>query len=64
MPALLVSHVFNAKFGSDFVAAAKRNGIDVELLALPPAPDARIDDSLAARAEVAYFSSDLFPQFT
>ena len=63
MPALLVSHHFNAKFGGDFVAAAKRDGIDVELLALPPAPDARIDDSLAARAEVAYFSTDLFPQF-
>ncbi len=63
MPALLVSHHFNAKFGGDFAAAARRDGIDVELLALPQDPEARIDDALAARAEVAYFSSDLFPQF-
>ena len=60
---LIVSHRFNAKFGSDFVAAAKRDGIDVELLALPPAPEARIDEATAARADVAYFSSDMVPLF-
>jgi phosphoglycerate dehydrogenase-like enzyme len=64
LTALLVSHHFNAKFGSEFAATAKRGGIDVELLALPPAPEARIDDTLAARAEVAYFSMDLFPHCT
>ena len=60
---LLVSHHFNAKFGRDFIAAAKHGGIGVDLLVLPPDPETRIDDTLAARAEVAYFSSDLFPQF-
>ena len=64
MTGLLVSHRFHAKFGHDFVSAAKRTGIDVELLALPPDPEARIDETVAARAQVAYFSSDIFPQFT
>jgi phosphoglycerate dehydrogenase-like enzyme len=64
VPAVLVSHNFNAKFGADFAAAARRDGIDLELLALPPDPEARIDETLAARAEIAYFSTDIFPRFT
>ncbi len=63
MTGLLVSHQFNAKYGKDVVAAAKRDGIDIELLVLPPDAEARIDDAAAVRAEIAYFSSDLFPQF-
>ena len=64
MTGLLVSHLFNAKFGADFASAAKRDGIGVELLVLPSDPEARIDETVAARAQVAYFSSDIFPQFT
>ena len=64
MTGLLVSHHFNAKFGGDFVSAAKADGIDLNLLVLPPDPEARIDETVAARAEIAYFSADLFPQFT
>jgi phosphoglycerate dehydrogenase-like enzyme len=61
---LIVSHRFNAKYGKDFVAAARRDGIDLDLLVLPPDAEARIDDAAAARADIAYFSNDLFPQFT
>jgi len=61
---LLVSHRFNAKYGADFVAAAKNNSVDVELLVLPADPEARIADADAARASVAYFSSDIFPSHT
>ena len=63
MTGLLVSHQFNAKYGEDVVAAAKRDGIDIDLLVLPPDSEARIDDAAVVRAEIAYFSSDLFPQF-
>ena len=63
MTGLLVSHHFNAKHGADFVAAACRVGVDIELLVLPPAPEARIADTTAARAAVAYFSGDIFPRF-
>jgi len=32
---LLVSHHFNARFGTAVVAAARRDGIELDLLALP-----------------------------
>jgi phosphoglycerate dehydrogenase-like enzyme len=60
---LLVSHHFNARFGNDVVAAARRDGIELDLLVLPPAAEARIADADAARAEIAFFSSDVFPEF-
>jgi phosphoglycerate dehydrogenase-like enzyme len=63
VPGLLVSHQFNEKHGADFVAAAKSNGVDLELLVLPPDPEARIADADAARADIAYFSSDIVPTF-
>jgi phosphoglycerate dehydrogenase-like enzyme len=64
VPGLLVSHRFNAKYGADFVAAAKRSDVELEFLVLPPDPEARIADAAAARAEIAYFSSDIFPNHT
>jgi phosphoglycerate dehydrogenase-like enzyme len=60
---LLVSHRFRAVYGDRFIADAKTRGIALELLVLPDDPEARLADDLAARAEVAYFSSDVFPQF-
>jgi len=62
--AVLVSHHCNARFGAGFVAAAARDGVGLELLVLPIAPEARIDDAVAARAEAAYFSGDVFPEFS
>ncbi len=64
MTGLLVSHQFKARYGADVVAAAKRDGVEIELLTLPPDPEARIDDTAAARADIAYFSSDIFPKYT
>jgi phosphoglycerate dehydrogenase-like enzyme len=61
---VLVSHHFNAKFGAQFAAAARTDGVDVTLLVLPPEPDSRIEDDTAKRAHVAYFSGDIFPHFT
>lgn len=64
MTAVLVSHHCNRRFGADFVAAAGRNGVELELLVLPDDPEARIADAVAARAEAAYFSADIFPAFS
>ena len=61
MTGLLVSHRFNARSGQDILAAAQRDGVELELLVLPSDPEARIDDAAAARAEAAYFSGDVFP---
>lgn len=63
MTALLVSHRFRAVYGDRFIADAEARGVALELLVLPDDPEARLADDLAARAEVAYFSSDVFPQF-
>lgn len=64
MTAVLISHRCNARYGTDFIAAAGRDGVELELLVLPIAPEARIDDAVAARAEAAYFSGDVFPEFS
>lgn len=64
MTAVLISHRCNARFGADFVAAARRDGVTLELLVLPGEPAARIDDAVAARAEAAYFSGDVFPEYS
>jgi phosphoglycerate dehydrogenase-like enzyme len=61
--ALLVSHRFRSVYGDAFLADAQARGVDLELLVLPDDPEARLADDLAARAEVAYFSSDVFPRF-
>lgn len=63
MTALLVSHRFRARYGDAFLADATARGITLEFLVLPDDPEARLADDLAARAEVAYFSSDVFPKF-
>ncbi len=63
MTALLVSHRFREVYGDAFLADATARGIGVEFLVLPEDPESRLADALAARAEVAYFSSDVFPQF-
>ena len=64
MTAVLVSYRCNACYGAEFVAAAGRDGVELELLVLPVDPEARIDDAVAARAEAAYLSGDVFPEFS
>lgn len=63
MTALLVSDCFRTRYGDALIAEARARGFDIELLALPADPEARLADASAARADVAYFSSDVFPQF-
>jgi phosphoglycerate dehydrogenase-like enzyme len=64
MTTLLVSHQFSAAYGSDLAAAARRENIAIEPLVLPPDREARLADADCARAEIAFFSSDVFPDFS
>jgi len=56
--ALLVSHRLNAAHGARLAAAARDSA---EVIVLPPDPAARLADADCARAEVAFFSGDVFP---
>jgi len=61
---LLVSHRFCADHGTKVAATAAREKVAAEFLALPPDPAARLPDAECARAEVAFFSGDVFPDFS
>lgn len=64
MTALLVSHQFNAAYGKDLLAASQRDGIALELLVLPPAREQRLSQAECEQVEIAFFSSDVFPEFS
>jgi len=61
---LLVSHQLNARYGTRIAAAAARARIPAELIVLPADPAARLADADCARAEVAFFSGDVFPDYS
>lgn len=64
MTALLVSHHFNVHYGTRVAASVAREKVTVEFLALPADPAARLPDPECARAEIAFFSSDVFPDYS
>ena len=59
MTALLVSHACHARCGAQIAA----RGV-VELLVLPADPAARLADADCARIEAAFFSGDVFPDYS
>jgi phosphoglycerate dehydrogenase-like enzyme len=59
---LLVSHRLHAERGADLAAGAKRLGLALELVVLPADPEGRLSDADCARLDLAFFSSDVFPQ--
>lgn len=61
MPALLISHECDQKFGAELRAVLSRLGSGLEVLVLPADKDARLAEADIARIEVAYFSQDNFP---
>lgn len=61
MTTLLVSHRFSAANTAQLAAAAAEHRYGAEVLALPADPGERLPASDCARAEVAFFSEDVFP---
>lgn len=61
VPALLVSHQLNARFGARIAETAAREKLALELIVLPADPAARLPDDACARIELAFFSGDVFP---
>jgi len=64
MTTLLVSHRLHAERGSDIAVRAQRLGIALELVVLPADPESRLSDADCARLELAFFSADVFPQYS
>lgn len=64
MIALLVSYKFHARFGGRIAEAAARESVPVELIVLPADSTARLPDTDCARVEAAFFSPDVFPEFS
>lgn len=64
MTALLVSHQFQTVYGHEIIAAAERDNVPLELLALPADREARLPDADCARLATAFFSEDVFPEFS
>jgi phosphoglycerate dehydrogenase-like enzyme len=61
---LLVSHQLHAAHGARIADAAARAGIGARLLALPPDPSGRLPEAECGRVEIAFFSADVFPDFS
>lgn len=59
---LLVSHALNAERGADLARRAAQCGTDV--IALPEDREARLAEESVARVEIAFFSADVFPQYS
>src|SRR5688572_15210327 len=64
MTALLVSHQCSRQYGAELLAYAAAERQKLELLILPEAPGQRLADSDCARVETAFFSADIFPDFS
>ncbi|MGH8701616.1 MAG: D-2-hydroxyacid dehydrogenase [Burkholderiales bacterium] len=64
MTGLLVSHYFKIHYGAKVDAWAAREKVAAEFLALPPDPAARLTEAECARVETAFFSGDVFPDYS
>jgi len=64
MVALLVSHRLYVEHGSELAAWSAANGGALELLVLPADRDARLSEADCARIDAAFFSGDVYPDFS
>lgn len=64
MTTLLVSNRLHAQRGADIAAQAERLGLPLELVVLPADPEGRLDEAGCARLDLAFFSADVFPQYS
>src|SRR5512146_3221342 len=64
MTTLLVSHRWQSAYGPDIAAAAACGKFSLDVIALPADRDGRLPDADCARLDTAYFSEDVFPDFS
>lgn len=64
MTAILLSHRFHQASGAALCAQAARLGVTLEPIVLPADREARLDADACKRIEIAYYSEDLFPDFS
>lgn len=62
MPLLLVSHRLHQERGADLAPRAREAGL--EIVALPEDREARLSADVLSRVEVAFYSLDIFPDFS
>jgi phosphoglycerate dehydrogenase-like enzyme len=62
--ALLVSQYIHARYGARVAAATGREQVTAEFLVLPPDPAARLTVAECERVELAFFSGDVFPDYS
>jgi phosphoglycerate dehydrogenase-like enzyme len=62
MPLLLVSHRLHQERGADLAPRAREAGL--EIVALPEDREARLSADALSRVEVAFYSLDIFPDFS
>jgi len=61
---LLLSHQLHAARGADIAAHARDLGHPLELIVLPADSAGRLPDDTCARIDLAFFSSDVFPEYS
>lgn len=64
MTTLLLSHRLHTSRGADIAERARSLGKELELIVLPADPAGRLPDEVCARVELAFFSSDVFPEYS
>lgn len=64
MSALLVSHRCHAQHGAHLAALAKKERFALEFVVLPGDPEARLAESECGHIDAAFFSSDVFPDYS
>ncbi|MGQ0749784.1 MAG: D-2-hydroxyacid dehydrogenase [Betaproteobacteria bacterium] len=64
MTALLLSHRCNLDHGPELSAVAARAGHRLDLIVLPPERGDRLGDADCARVEAAFFSGDVYPEYS
>ena len=64
MPALLISHGCQTLFGAELAAVVARLQLPLDILVLPADKEARLAEADIACVEVAFFSQDMFPDYS
>jgi len=64
MTNLLLSHRCKSAYGAEIAAAAAGSNLAINVVPLPPDREARLPDTDCGRLDIAYFSEDVFPDFS